>query len=100
VDLNRSGVALMEIVSKPDLRSSEEAKEYLARLVAANHNHLYVYRGLPGADLTQFVARRPDRTMAVGNGDNIEAGDFFPFRRCQLLLAAESKNIYRLAPEG
>ncbi len=28
VDLNRSGVALMEIVSKPDLRSSEEAKAY------------------------------------------------------------------------
>src|SRR4030081_3925117 len=26
VDLNRAGVALMEIVSKPDLRSSEEAK--------------------------------------------------------------------------
>src|ERR1043166_8325188 len=26
VDLNRSGVALMEIVSKPDLRSSDEAK--------------------------------------------------------------------------
>jgi len=32
VDLNRSGVALMEIVSKPDLRSSDEAKEYLAKL--------------------------------------------------------------------
>ncbi len=32
VDLNRSGVALMEIVSKPDLRSSEEAKEYLGKL--------------------------------------------------------------------
>lgn len=32
VDLNRSGVALMEIVSKPDLRSSEEAKAYLAKL--------------------------------------------------------------------
>src|SRR5882724_10626657 len=32
VDLNRSGVALMEIVSKPDLRSSEEAKEYLSKL--------------------------------------------------------------------
>src|SRR6478736_9217901 len=28
VDLNRSGVALMEIVSKPDLRSSEQARAY------------------------------------------------------------------------
>jgi aspartyl-tRNA(Asn)/glutamyl-tRNA(Gln) amidotransferase subunit B len=32
VDLNRSGVALMEIVSKPDLRSSEEARAYLTKL--------------------------------------------------------------------
>ncbi len=32
VDLNRSGVALMEIVSKPDLRSSEQAKAYLTKL--------------------------------------------------------------------
>src|SRR4030081_3865708 len=29
VDLNRSGVALMEIVSKPDIRSSEQAKAYV-----------------------------------------------------------------------
>src|SRR5689334_1727646 len=32
VDLNRSGVALMEIVSKPDIRSSEQAKAYLSKL--------------------------------------------------------------------
>jgi aspartyl-tRNA(Asn)/glutamyl-tRNA(Gln) amidotransferase subunit B len=32
VDLNRSGVALMEIVSKPDLRSAEEAKAYIGKL--------------------------------------------------------------------
>jgi aspartyl-tRNA(Asn)/glutamyl-tRNA(Gln) amidotransferase subunit B len=32
VDLNRSGVALMEIVSKPDLRSSEQAKAFIAKL--------------------------------------------------------------------
>jgi aspartyl-tRNA(Asn)/glutamyl-tRNA(Gln) amidotransferase subunit B len=32
VDLNRSGVALMEIVSKPDLRSAEQAKAFLAKL--------------------------------------------------------------------
>lgn len=32
VDLNRSGVALMEIVSKPDIRSPDEAKAYLTKL--------------------------------------------------------------------
>ena len=32
IDLNRSGVALMEIVSKPDLRSPEEAGLYLTKL--------------------------------------------------------------------
>ena len=32
VDLNRSGVALMEIVSKPDMRSPAEAGAYLAKL--------------------------------------------------------------------
>jgi aspartyl-tRNA(Asn)/glutamyl-tRNA(Gln) amidotransferase subunit B len=32
VDLNRSGVALMEIVSKPDMRSSEEARAYVTKL--------------------------------------------------------------------
>jgi aspartyl-tRNA(Asn)/glutamyl-tRNA(Gln) amidotransferase subunit B len=32
VDLNRAGVALMEIVSKPDMRSADEAAAYLAKL--------------------------------------------------------------------
>ncbi len=32
VDLNRSGVALMEIVSKPDLRSAEQAQAYVSKL--------------------------------------------------------------------
>ena len=32
VDLNRSGVALMEIVSMPDMRSSEEAQAYVKKL--------------------------------------------------------------------
>src|SRR6202051_4386785 len=32
VDLNRCGVALMEIVSKPDIRSSEQAKAYVTKL--------------------------------------------------------------------
>ena len=32
VDVNRSGVPLMEVVSKPDLRSPEEARQYLTSL--------------------------------------------------------------------
>ena len=32
LDLNRSGVALMEIVSKPDLRSADAAKAFIAKL--------------------------------------------------------------------
>ena len=34
VDLNRAGVALMEIVSKPDMRSSEEAAAFVKKLRA------------------------------------------------------------------
>ena len=32
VDLNRSGVALMEIVSKPDIRDAEQAKAYMTKM--------------------------------------------------------------------
>ena len=32
VDLNRSGVALMEIVSRPDMRSAKEAQSYVSKL--------------------------------------------------------------------
>ena len=32
VDLNRSGIALMEIVSRPDIRSIEQAKVYLSKM--------------------------------------------------------------------
>jgi aspartyl-tRNA(Asn)/glutamyl-tRNA(Gln) amidotransferase subunit B len=32
VDLNRSGVALMEIVSKPDMRSAKQAQAYVSKL--------------------------------------------------------------------
>src|SRR5260370_1978202 len=46
VDLNRSGVALMEIVSKPNIRSSEQANAYVAkvpsilRYLGTSHVHL------------------------------------------------------------
>ena len=33
LDFNRCGVPLVEIVSKPDMRNAEEAREYLEKLL-------------------------------------------------------------------
>ena len=46
VDLNRSGVALMEIVSKPDIRSAEEARAFLTKL-----RSILRYLGTSDADM-------------------------------------------------
>jgi aspartyl-tRNA(Asn)/glutamyl-tRNA(Gln) amidotransferase subunit B len=46
VDLNRSGVALMEIVSKPDMRSAEEARAFLTKL-----RSILRYLGTSDADM-------------------------------------------------
>ena len=46
VDLNRSGVALMEIVSRPDMRSAAEARAYIAKL-----RSILRYLGTSDADM-------------------------------------------------
>lgn len=46
VDLNRSGVALMEIVSRPDIRSADEAKAFLTKL-----RSILRYLGTSDADM-------------------------------------------------
>jgi len=46
IDLNRSGVPLMEIVSEPDMRSSEEAVAYLKQL-----HQLVRFLNVSGADM-------------------------------------------------
>jgi len=50
VDLNRSGVALMEIVSKPDIRSSEEARAFLTKL-----RSILRYLGTSDADMEKAI---------------------------------------------
>jgi aspartyl-tRNA(Asn)/glutamyl-tRNA(Gln) amidotransferase subunit B len=52
IDLNRSGVALMEIVSRPDLRSAEEAAAYLAKL-----RSILRYLGTCDGDMSQGSMR-------------------------------------------
>ncbi|MBO0763877.1 MAG: Asp-tRNA(Asn)/Glu-tRNA(Gln) amidotransferase subunit GatB [Hyphomicrobiaceae bacterium] len=46
VDLNRAGVALMEIVSRPDLRSAKQAQAYVAKL-----RSILRYLGTSDADM-------------------------------------------------
>ena len=48
VDFNRSGVPLMEIVGEPDLRTPEQAREYLVRV-----RQLLVYIGVSDGNLEQ-----------------------------------------------
>ncbi|HEX4592846.1 MAG TPA: Asp-tRNA(Asn)/Glu-tRNA(Gln) amidotransferase subunit GatB, partial [Bryobacteraceae bacterium] len=52
VDLNRSGTPLIEIVSEPDLRSSEEAYEYLTEL-----KQVMQYVGVSDADMEKGQLR-------------------------------------------
>ncbi|MCL5090993.1 MAG: Asp-tRNA(Asn)/Glu-tRNA(Gln) amidotransferase subunit GatB [Patescibacteria group bacterium] len=52
IDYNRSGVALVEIVSQPDLSSSEEAKEYLEKI-----HQIVRYLGISDADMEKGSMR-------------------------------------------
>jgi aspartyl-tRNA(Asn)/glutamyl-tRNA(Gln) amidotransferase subunit B len=52
VDLNRAGVPLMEIVGEPDLRSPEEAREYMVRL-----RQVLMYIGVNGGSMERGQLR-------------------------------------------
>jgi aspartyl-tRNA(Asn)/glutamyl-tRNA(Gln) amidotransferase subunit B len=52
IDFNRSGVPLVEIVSEPDLATSDEAKEYLEKL-----HQLVRYLGISDADMEKGSMR-------------------------------------------
>ena len=59
VDLNRAGTALMEIVSKPDMRSSEEAAAYVKKL-----RTILVYLGTCDGDMEKGNLRTETLTSA------------------------------------
>src|SRR5216684_2865903 len=73
VDLNRAGVALMEIVSKPDLRSADEAKAFLAKLRA-----ILRYLGTCDGDMEKG-SLRADVNVSVRKAGSTELGT-----RCEI----------------
>ncbi|MEX6634346.1 Asp-tRNA(Asn)/Glu-tRNA(Gln) amidotransferase subunit GatB [Hyphococcus lacteus] len=74
VDLNRSGVALMEIVSKPDMRSAEEGAAYFSKI-----RTIVRYLGTCDGNMDEG-SMRADVNVSVcraGNYDKFrETGDF------------------------
>jgi aspartyl-tRNA(Asn)/glutamyl-tRNA(Gln) amidotransferase subunit B len=89
IDLNRSGVPLIEIVSEPDLRTPEEAYEYLSRLKT-----LMLYLEVSDCNMEEGSLRcdanvsvRPVGTTALGT--KTEVKNLNSFRFLQKALAYE-----------
>ena len=66
VDLNRSGVALMEIVSKPDMRSAKQAQAYVAKM-----RTILRYLGTSDADMEKGNLRADVNVSVRKPGDKL-----------------------------
>jgi aspartyl-tRNA(Asn)/glutamyl-tRNA(Gln) amidotransferase subunit B len=83
IDLNRSGVPLIEIVSEPDMRSPEEAYEYLTRL-----KEIILYTGVSDCNMEEGSLRcdanisiRPKRQKEFGTKAEVKNVNSFRFIR-------------------
>jgi aspartyl-tRNA(Asn)/glutamyl-tRNA(Gln) amidotransferase subunit B len=83
IDLNRSGVPLIEIVSEPDIRSPEEAYEYLTRL-----KEIILYTGVSDVNMEEGSLRcdanvsiRPRGQKEFGTKTEIKNVNSFRFIR-------------------
>ncbi|MBU1378371.1 MAG: Asp-tRNA(Asn)/Glu-tRNA(Gln) amidotransferase subunit GatB [Alphaproteobacteria bacterium] len=90
VDLNRSGTALMEIVSKPDMRTSEEAAAYVKKL-----RTILIYLGTCDGDMEKGNLRADVNVSVCRPGAYEkfrETGDFSHLgTRCEI----KNVNSYR-----
>src|SRR5690349_18153645 len=91
VDLNRSGVPLMEIVSEPDMRSPEEARLYVEKLRA-----ILLYLGVSSGRMEEG-ALRVDANISVRPrgepkfGAKVEVKNMNSFRSVERALAYEAQ---------
>lgn len=90
VDLNRSGVPLMEIVGEPDLRSPEEAREYLVAL-----RQVLRYVGVSTGNMEEG-AFRCDANISVSEvggplGSKVEIKNMNSFRAVERALRYEEE---------
>ncbi len=100
VDFNRSGVALMEIVSEPDMASTEETVAYLRAL-----RQILVYTGVSDCNLEEGnmrsdvnVSIRPEGTTKLGT--KIEIKNMNSFSHIQDALNYEIDRQKRVLSAG
>lgn len=100
VDFNRSGVPLIEIVSKPDLRSAEEAVAYLDKLKL-----FLTYLGVSDCKM-QEGSLRVDINISVREtgekklGTRTEIKNLNSFKSIARAIESESKRQIELLKEG
>jgi len=100
VDLNRTGVPLMEIVSEPDLRSPKEASEYMKKLRA-----ILRYLDVCDGNMEQG-SLRCDANVSIrpagstGLGVKVEMKNINSFRFVEKALEYEIKRQVRTLDEG
>ncbi|WP_085904455.1 Asp-tRNA(Asn)/Glu-tRNA(Gln) amidotransferase subunit GatB [Kiloniella majae] len=99
IDLNRSGVALMEIVSKPDLRSPEEAGAYLRKL-----RSILRYLGTCDGNMDEGSMRADVNVSVRKPGDELgtrtETKNVNSIRYVQQTIEHESKRQVKILEEG
>ena len=100
VDLNRSGVALMEIVSKPDLRSPDEVNAYIKKLRSimrylgtCDGN---MQEGSLRADVNVSVRKEGDKEL----GTRCEIKNVNSIKFMQMAIAYEAKRQVELLESG
>jgi aspartyl-tRNA(Asn)/glutamyl-tRNA(Gln) amidotransferase subunit B len=100
VDLNRAGVPLLEIVSEPDLRSAEEAVEYLktlrAILIALGVNDGNMQEGSLRCDANVSVMRKG----ATEYGTRCEIKNMNSFRFLKQAIDYEVRRQVELVEAG
>jgi aspartyl-tRNA(Asn)/glutamyl-tRNA(Gln) amidotransferase subunit B len=99
IDLNRSGVALMEIVSKPDMRSAEEAGAYLRKL-----RTILRYLGTCDGNMDEG-SMRADVNLSVRRpggplGTRTETKNVNSIRFVQQAIELEAKRQIQVLEEG
>jgi aspartyl-tRNA(Asn)/glutamyl-tRNA(Gln) amidotransferase subunit B len=100
VDVNRSGVPLMEIVGEPDLRSPEEARQYLIKL-----RSILQYLGVSTGNMEEGSFRCDANISLLPEGSReftpkVEVKNMNSFKAVYLAMEYEAQRQRKAAAEG